>query len=160
MNGNKDTQQTGEYDDIIRLPHHVSVRHPRMSMLNRAAQFAPFAALTGFDAAIGESGRLTEEWTELGDYRLGNLNRKLQQLIRRLPAHPAATVTFFLPDSRKAGGSYQTHAGTVRRMDQTERVIEMDDGMKIAMDDIVDINVEGADEENNENKESKENEES
>ncbi len=96
------------YDDIINLPHHVSERHPQMSMYNRAAQFAPFAALTGHDSAITEAARLTEAEEELSESDAEVLNRKLAYL-QSLDEKPTISVTYFVPDDKKEGGSYHTY---------------------------------------------------
>ena len=128
-----------ECDDIIHLPHYEPKRHPRMPMAARAAQFAPFAAVTGHDAAIKEEGRITDSWTELGDTGNDELNRKMEQVITLLPQHPTITIEYFLPDSNKSGGSYQAASGQVKRVDEYERMIELMDGRKIAIDMVKDI---------------------
>ena len=128
-----------ECDDIIHLPHYEPKRHPRMPMAARAAQFAPFAAVTGHDAAIKEEGRITDSWTELGDTGNDELNRKMEQVITLLPQHPTVTIEYFLPDSNKSGGSYQAASGQVKRVDEYERMIELIDGRKIAIDMVKDI---------------------
>ena len=128
-----------EYDDIISLPHHVSKRHPQMSMLNRAAQFAPFAALTGFDASINESRRLTDDWIEQGADENDLLNRKMEQIVSMLPEHPLVTIDYFVPDEYKSGGAYQTVTGNVKRIDEYERLIELTNGMKIPIQNITEI---------------------
>jgi len=128
-----------ECDDIIHLPHYEPKRHPRMPMAARAAQFAPFAAVTGHDAAIKEEGRITDSWTELGDTGNDELNRKMEQVITLLPQHPTVTIEYFLPDSNKSGGSYQAASGQVKRVDEYERMIELMDGRKIAIDMVRDI---------------------
>ena len=130
-----------EYDDIIHLPHYEPKRHPRMPLAARAAQFAPFAAVAGHDAAIREEGRTTDSWTELGDFGNSELNRKMEQLIPLLPQHPTVAIEYFLPDSHKSGGSYQTVTGNVKRIDEYERVIELMGGMKIAIDMIKSIQI-------------------
>ena len=141
-----------EYDDIIHLPHYEPKRHPRMPMAARAAQFAPFAAVAGHDAAIREErlrvgdgtsgmGRITDSWTELGDTGNDELNRKMEQLITLLPQHPTVTIEYFLPDSHKSGGSYQAASGQVKRVDEYERMIELMDGRKIAIDSITGITI-------------------
>ena len=127
------------YDDIIHLPHYEPKRHPRMSMAARAAQFAPFAAVAGHDAAIREESRTTDSWTELGDFGNNELNRKMERLIPLLSQHPTVTIEYFLPDGHKSGGSYQTASGQVKRIDEFERMIELTDGRKIAIDMIKDI---------------------
>ncbi len=128
-----------EYDDIIHLPHYEPKRHPRMPMAARAAQFAPFAAVAGHDAAIREESRITDSWTELGDTGNDELNRKMEHLITLLPQHPTVTIEYFLPDSNKSGGSYQAASGQVKRIDEYERMIELMDGRKIAIDMVKDI---------------------
>jgi hypothetical protein len=130
-----------EYDDIIHLPHYEPKRHPRMPLAARAAQFAPFAAVAGHDAAIREEGRTTDSWTELGDFGNSELNRKMEQLIPLLPQHPTVAIEYFLPDSHKSGGSYQTVTGNVKRIDEYERVIELMGGRKIAIDLIKSIQI-------------------
>lgn len=93
------------YEDIINLPHHVSTKRPQMSMLDRAAQFSPFAALTGYDAAIKETGRLTDEKIEMDEASLNMLNMKFQLLVEALGDEHEVSFTYFKPDERKAGGA-------------------------------------------------------
>lgn len=125
------------YQDILHLPHHVSQTRPQMSMEDRAAQFSPFAALTGYDAAIKETARLTDERIELDEYEKQALNEQLQILAERLPSSPVVSITYFQPDVRKAGGAYVTHEGTVKRIASYERMIIMTDGLSIPMNDII-----------------------
>lgn len=125
------------YADIIHLPHHVSQNHPQMPMLDRAAQFAPFAALTGYEAAVGETARLTSERRELDPQEAEELNRRLTELAARLPDHPEVTVEYFVPDDRKAGGAYVTVTGRVRHISVAEKTLVMEDGVEIPMEDIV-----------------------
>lgn len=127
------------YEDIINLPHHVSATRPQMSMLDRAAQFSPFAALTGYDAAIKETGRLTDEKQELDDDTKAALNMKQAYLMEMLDEQPEISVTYFLPDTKKAGGAYATVTGKLKRFDEYERLLILTDGKKIPMDDIADI---------------------
>ena len=129
------------YEDIINLPHHVSATRPQMSMIDRAAQFSPFAALTGYDAAIKETGRLTDEKIEMDEESLNILYMKFQILARSLDDEPEVTFTYFKPDERKAGGAYLTASGVVKKIDAFERMIVMRNGTKIPMDDI--LNIEG-----------------
>ena len=131
----------GEYDDIIHLPHHVSHNHPQMPMMARAAQFAPFAALTGYDAVIHETARLTEGQMELEEYDNERLNRKFAELMTILDNHPEITVSYFLPDEHKTGGRYTTASGTVKKIDTYEQLLWMDDGTKIPIADIMDIDL-------------------
>lgn len=127
------------YEDIINLPHHVSSKRPQMSMLDRAAQFSPFAALTGYDDAIHETGRLTDEKIELDEEALTALDMKYQILMDAFDDAPEVTITFFQPDKRKAGGKYLTATGAVKKVDDFERWITMQDGTKIPMDDVLSI---------------------
>ena len=129
------------YEDILNLPHHVSSTRPQMSMLERAAQFSPFAALTGYDTAIKETGRLTDEKIEIGEEALTFLNMKLQLLVDNLDDKPEVTFTYFKPDERKSGGAYVDVTGTVKKVDDYERQIVMHNGTKIPLDDI--LNIEG-----------------
>ena len=129
----------GKYDEIMGLPHHVSKTRPQMPMSDRAAQFAPFAALTGYDAAIKETGRLTDERIELDVEALSALDMKYQLLMEALDEAPEVTITYFQPDERKAGGKYVSAVGAVKKIDDFERRITMQDGTKIPMDDILSI---------------------
>ena len=129
----------GKYDEIMGLPHHVSKTRPQMPMSDRAAQFAPFAALTGYDAAIKETGRLTDERIELDVEALSALDMKYQILMEALDEAPEVTITYFQPDERKAGGKYVSAVGAVKKIDDFERLITMQDGTKIPMDDILSI---------------------
>ena len=130
-----------KYDEIMGLPHHVSKTRPQMPMSDRAAQFAPFAALTGYDSAIKETGRLTGERIELDEEALNDLNTKYQLLMDALDEEPEVEITYFKPDERKAGGEYVSVTGTVKKVDTFERWIIMQGGMKIPMDDV--LNMEG-----------------
>lgn len=127
------------YEDIINLPHHVSKTRPQMSMLDRAAQFSPFAALTGYDAAVKETGRLTDEKIELDEEALTALDMKYQLLMDALADAPEVTITYFQPDERKAGGKYVSATGAVKKLDDFERRITMQDGAKIPVDDVLSI---------------------
>lgn len=127
------------YDDILDLPHHVSATRPQMSMKDRAAQFSPFAALTGYDAAIKETGRLTDQKVEMDAEALNVLNMKFQILIDRLVEEPEVTFIYFKPDERKDGGAYIDVTGIVKKVDKFERQIVMQSGTKIPMDDVLEI---------------------
>ena len=129
----------GKYDKIMGLPHHVSKTRPQMPMSDRAAQFAPFAALTGYDAAIKETGRLTDERIELDVEALSALDMKYQLLMEALDEAPEVTITYFQPDERKAGGKYVSAVGAVKKIDDFERRITMRDGTRIPTDDVLSI---------------------
>lgn len=126
------------YDDIIDLPHHVSERHPQMSMYNRAAQFAPFAALTGHNAAITEVARLTEAEQELSESDAEVLNRKLAYL-HSLDEKPTISVTYFVPDDKKEGGSYHTATGIIKSVETDKGVLQFENGTGILVIRIKDI---------------------
>jgi hypothetical protein len=128
-----------KYEDIINLPHHVSKTRPQMSMQDRAAQFSPFAALTGYDAAIKETGRLTVRKVEMDEEALHILNMKFQILVDSMDVRPEVTFTYFEPDKHKAGGAYVEVTGMVKKIDDFERLIVMQDGTKLPMDDILRI---------------------
>lgn len=127
------------YEDIINLPHHVSTTHPHMPIADRAAQFSAFAALTGYEEVIREAGRLTEERSETAEDARVILDEKLRMLQERIEEQPEAAITYFCPDEKKAGGSYVTVRGQVKRIDVYERMLVMTDGTRIAVGEIVDI---------------------
>ena len=130
---------TGPYDDILDLPHPTSKKHPRMSMAARAAQFAPFAALTGYGDAIKETARITDQQLELDENEKALLNEKLQLLRQHLPGKPKITITYFVPDTKKAGGSYQTITGSVKKLQKYERRLIMTNGTIIPLDTIIEL---------------------
>lgn len=125
-----------QYDDIISLPHQQSARRARMTRQDRAAQFAPFAALNGYEAAIRETGRLTDAAAELMESSAEAVDHGLRELRRRIGEEPEATVTYFLPDQRKAGGAYLTVTGRVRKLMEYERLLVLHDGTKIPFDSV------------------------
>ena len=128
-----------EYDDIIDLPRPKS-KHEPMPMSDRAAQFSPFAALTGYDAAIAETARLTDQRIELSEEERAELDYK-QQYLATLDA-PTVTVTYFVPDERKTGGAYVTHTGVLKRVDEVERMVVFKDGLRVPLDEVMDIKCE------------------
>ncbi len=132
---------SGTYDDIIALPHPEPRTHPRMSLHDRAAQFSPFAALTGHSAAIAETGRLTASRITLDESEIARVDAALQRLRELLPQAPAVSITYFVPDERKAGGSYQTVTGTARRIDTVNGVLLLTDRREIPIADIFDISI-------------------
>lgn len=130
---------TEDFSDIINLPHHQSKRHPQMPMKERAAQFAPFAALTGYGSAISEVARLTEEQVPLGDDDNDRLNRLVTHIAERISEQPSVTIVYFKPDSRKQGGSYETITGRLKRIDDYEQQLVMLDGTAIPFENVMDI---------------------
>ena len=118
---------SGQYDDIIRQPHPDSSKHPRMSLYDRAAQFSPFAALTGHSAAIAETGRLTDRRVELDEYEMARVDTE--------------SITYFVPDERKNGGSYRTVTGSAKRIDAVNGVIQMADRQCIPIADVFSIEI-------------------
>jgi hypothetical protein len=130
------------YDDIINLPHHVSKRHPQMPMYKRAAQFAPFAALTGHEAAIREAARTTQEFREPAADRMEILNRRMATLRPRLAEQPQIVVTYFLPDDRKEGGQYVKVTGRLLKILEYEQLLEVrtsEDKLRIPFRYVVDL---------------------
>ena len=132
-------QNSHKYDDIIHLPHHVSKNHPRMSPMNRAAQFMPFAALTGHEEAIQETARLTDSFVELDEDRKAQLNQQLLMIREHLALRPECEISYFQPDEKKMGGEYVTVDGTVRKVREYERRIALEDGREIPMEEIIEI---------------------
>lgn len=129
---------SGEYDDIINLPHPTSKTHPRMSMAERAAQFSPFAALTGFDDAVSETARHTDAKIELDEDARAALDERLRNVLEQDAPLPVA-ITWFVPDGRKSGGTYITTRGTIKKVDDIQRLIIMADGTRIPIDDVIDM---------------------
>lgn len=129
----------GPYDDIIELPHHVSKKHPHMPMSDRAAMFSPFAALVGYDDAIRETTRLTDEKIVLSDESKEELNQKLRMISEHMTDHLEVSITYFLPDAKKAGGAYVTAAGYVRKIDLLEQCVYMREGNVIPIGNIYEI---------------------
>lgn len=133
----------GEYEDIINLPHHVSKTHPQMPLYDRAAQFSPFAALTGYEDAIRETARLTNNWVQLSEDKKQELDEKFQLLMADREKTESVTITFFQPDERKEGGSYRTVTGQIRKIDMYKRKVFLKNGMEIELEKIVEINESG-----------------
>lgn len=127
------------YDDIIDLPHHVSRKHPQMPLLDRAAQFAPFAALTGHEEAIKETARLTEEEIELDENSKELLDLRLQRLQKHLSEHPLVTVTYFKPDEKKDGGAYETVTGKVKKVDEYAGELVFTDGRRVELKSMIEL---------------------
>lgn len=129
---------SGNYDDILHLPHPAPKTHRRMSQQDRAAQFAPFAALTGYEDVITEAGRLTDRRIELDDGEITILDERLR-LVLAGGAGQEVSVTWFQPDERKNGGSYVTTIGKVKKVDELKRTLVMKDGAEVPIEEIIDI---------------------
>lgn len=127
------------YADIINLPHHVSKKHPQMSLEARSAQFAPFAALVGYDGLVKETARLTDEKIEINEEEKEILDNELQLIRRQILDKPAVTITYFVKDLRKSGGEYVTVVGNVKKIDDYKGSIVMEDGLEIHINDILKI---------------------
>ena len=140
MNQNK-TETEIKYADIINLSHHRSPAHPHMSNYDRAAQFSPFAALTGYDAAVAETARLTDSRIELTEDKKQLLDEKLHLLLDMADHPPAVRITRFIPDERKAGGSYETVTCKVASVDTYEGCVVLTDKRRIPIADISDIEI-------------------
>lgn len=124
------------YEDIINLPPHISKKHPQPSMMDRAARFAPFAAITGYEEMVLEESRVTEDRIDLDEETLSLLNEKLSMIQEFLYEEPQIKITYFEPDKKKTGGAYVSITGVVKRIDEYERLVIMTDGKKIRIEDI------------------------
>lgn len=135
-------RDTSRYEDIINLPHHVSAKHPQMALSDRAAQFLPFQALTGYSDAVQETARLTEEFLDLDESSRADLDRKLAVLQQHLSQQPKIQAVVFQPDERKNGGAYRTVSGMIRKIDFYERKLVMEDRISLPMDYLIEIDSE------------------
>ena len=131
--------ENGKYDDMINLPNPTPTCRPRMSAIDRAAQFSPFAALTGYEAVVEEAARLTDFRLELSEDIKVILNLKMQMIVENIFREPFVTITYFVPDKRKSGGAYVDASGVVERIDEYERCIILKDETKISIDQVRDI---------------------
>ena len=129
------------YDDIINLPHHISPTRQRMSMHDRAAQFAPFAALVGYDDAVAETARLTETRPELDEQEQRAINERLAYITDHINEQPEVSIKYFVPDERKSGGAIVEVSGKTYRISNTDATIVMTDGCKIRLSDIIDLSI-------------------
>ena len=125
-----------KYDNIINLPHHVSKKHPQMSLHDRAAQFSPFAALTGHKAAINETARLTDEKQILSEDVIAKLNEQLNLIKENIGTNQTVTITYFVPDDKKSGGAYISNTGVVKKIDEYNRTVIMTDKTVIPIQQI------------------------
>lgn len=133
------TNHKSMYDDIIDLPHHVSKTHPQMSRHDRAAQFSPFAALTGYDDAVDEAARLTESRLVPDEEQAALLDRTMKKILDNIDIRPLIRVTYFIPDKRKSGGRYSEYSGYIRTFNEYDKILIFEDGKKIAVSDIYDL---------------------
>ena len=128
-----------DYSDIINLSRPVSKR-PRMTLEQRSAQFAPFAALTGYEGQVKETARLTNKKIEINEELKEILNKKIQLIQKKIKEQPQIEITYFIPDSKKDGGKYETVTNSVKKIDTYKGEIILIDGTTIAIDEIIDIN--------------------
>ena len=124
------------YEDIVNIPRHISKVHPQATMADRAARFSPFAAISGYEDMIKEAARVTEERIDITDATKELLNEKLNMIVEFLDEEPEVTITYFEPDKKKDGGAYLSITGTVKRIDEYERIVLMTNEMKIKIDEI------------------------
>ena len=132
-------QDVHRYDDILQRPYQPSKEREHMSLHDRAAQFAPFAALTGYEEAILETARLTEERVNLGEEEIAEINKRLFYIATHLKEKIPVAITYFKPDEKKSGGVYLTDVGSVKKIDTLRGEVEMEKGVKISMENIVSI---------------------
>ena len=132
-------KNSGKYDDIINLTHHISKKHPRMSLEARSAQFAPFAALTGYDEVIKETARLTNKRIEINEEMKAILDEKLLMIKAQIQSKPSITVTYFVPDSKKDGGKYVSVTGKVIKIDEYKQHIILENKIEIPISEIIEI---------------------
>ena len=131
----------GKYDDIIHLERPVSKNHTPMPLQNRASQFAPFAALTGYDDAVEETARLTDRKIELSEDERARLDEKIGAIYEYPGNKPDIIVTYFVKDSSKSGGKYEKKEGLLKKIDDLERILIFSDGTRVRIDDILDIEI-------------------
>lgn len=127
------------YDDILHLSHPTSKTHPRMSREDRAAQFSPFAALTGYEDVVKETGRLTDQRMELTEEEKAVLDARLRMVLEWASTPPVVSITYFQPDTRKSGGSYLTTQGYIKKVEELKRVLVLEGGGEIPIDQIASI---------------------
>lgn len=134
-------KSTGKYEDIINLLHHISKKHPQMTMESRAAQFAPFAALVGYEDAVEETARLTTKRIELNEEEKNILDMKLQMLKEQMHVqiYPEISVMYFVPDLKKEGGKYIKISGTIKKIDEYKQLLILDDKTQIPISEIISI---------------------
>ena len=127
-----------DYSDIINMPHHESAVYNRMPTINRAAQFAPFAALTGYEDAIEETGRITTKRKDIDEYLKAEINEKLNYIVRVKEPVSDVCIIYFKSDLKKNGGKYVQSKGTIQKIDVNKRIIILND-LQIKIEDITSI---------------------
>lgn len=130
-----------KYDDIINLEHHISKKHKQMSLENRSAQFAPFAALTGYDDAVKETARITDSKIFIDDGIKEIINKTIQQIKNNLNNNIQIKVTYFVPDKLKSGGKYQTKIGIVAKINEYLKIIKLEEGTEIPIEEIIELDI-------------------
>ena len=130
-----------KYDDIINLKHHISKKHKQMSLENRSAQFAPFAALVGYDDAVKETARITDSKIFIDDEIKEIINKTIQQIKNNLNKHVQIKVTYFIPDKLKSGGKYQTEVGIVANINEYSKIIKLESGTEIPIEEIIELEI-------------------
>ena len=130
-----------KYKDIINMPHYVSKKHPQMSIENRSAQFAPFAALTGYEDEVKETGRLTNKRVEITEEIKELLDFKLRYIKEKIGENPKVKITYFLPDHKKDGGKYLEEIGNVKKIDEYKQTIVLENKKEILINEIIDIEI-------------------
>ena len=130
---------SGKYDDMLHLPHHISLTRRRMTMAERAAQFSPFAALVGYEGAVQETARMTDQHIDLSEDEKAVLDQKQQIILAALEqgAHPEVTVTYFQPDAKKDGGTYLRHSGQIKKVEQLRNALVFTDGTEIPCSNVL-----------------------
>lgn len=127
------------YEEMLYMPHPVSKKHPQMSRYDRAAQFSPFAALTGHEAAVQEAARITQRKVELDENEKEQLNQTLVMLLEKYQGHPMISITYFCPDAQKDGGEYKTVKGQIRKLDENRKVIYLENHTEISLEQVIRI---------------------
>lgn len=130
-----------KYDDIINLEHHISKKHKQMSLENRSAQFAPFAALVGYDDAVKETARITDSKIFIDDGIKEIINKTIQQIKNNLNNNIQIKVTYFVPDKLKSGGKYQTKIGIVAKINEYLKIIKLEEGTEIPIEEIIELEI-------------------
>lgn len=130
-----------KYDDILNLEHHISKKHKQMSLENRSAQFAPFAALVGYDDAVKETARITDSKIFIDDGIKEIINKTIQKIKNNLNKNVQIKVTYFIPDQLKSGGKYKTEVGIVEKINEYSKIIKLEAGIEIPIEEIIELEI-------------------